>query len=565
MQKIWNIKTHDENLREKLRIGLNISPVLAQLLINRDLCDPQQAHHFLYGDINSCYDPFLLKGMDKAFYRIKKAIENKEKILIYGDYDVDGITAVALLKIVLKDLGIDAYTYIPNRLEEGYGLNRWAVKFAKDKEITLIITVDCGIGAIDEVAFANSFGIDVIITDHHEIKKDQMPPAFSIINPHQKGCGYPFKYLAGVGLAYKLACALMKKRYLSLEKHLDLVALGTVADIAPQKSENRVFTKHGIMQLNDTEKVGLKSLISVSGLEKRDISSSHIGYILGPRINAMGRIGSADIALRLLLTDNKVEADRLANIMNTENRNRQKIEAEILEEALSKVEREVNFKEHRLIVLSKAEWHPGVIGIVASRIQERYYRPTILISIKNNIGKGSGRSIDKFNLFEALMHSKDSLIDFGGHESACGLSIHKKNIEKFKNKINIYAKDNILDEDLFPTIDIDIDMPLSALNAGLINELDILKPYGPENPRPVFLSSGIVLREEPRLMRRNGFKMWLTHQGITCEAVSFRRGSVNLPKSGERIDIAYTPSINKWQGIESIQLDLCDIRVNSKE
>ncbi len=561
MQKIWTLRTLNERFREELSGRLNISPILAQLLINRGLCDVQEAHHFLYGDLSACFDPFLLKGMDGACRRIKKAIKNKEKILIYGDYDVDGITSCALLKIVLHSLGADAYTYIPNRLEEGYGLNPSAVKFASDKHIKLIITVDCGIGAIEEVGLANSFGIDIIITDHHQTKKDGMPAAFCIINPHQEGCTYPFKHLAGIGLAYKLSQALMKKRYYFLEKHLDLVALGTVADVAPQKSENRIFTKHGILRLNDTQNLGLKSLIAVSGLGKKDISSSHIGYILGPRINAMGRIGSPDIALKLLLTDNKVEADRLAGILNKENRSRQKIEAEILDEAISKVEREVNFKEHRVIVLAKDGWHPGVIGIVASRIQEKYYRPTILIAIKEDIGKGSGRSIDKFHLFDALMNVKNHLLNFGGHQKACGLSIHKSNISKFRDEINIYAKKNISDTDLFPKIDIDVDIPLSNLNMSFINELALLKPYGPENPRPVFSSSRVMLKDEPRYIGRNGFKMWVTSGGITCEAVSFRRASIDIPKPGQILDIVYSPDINSWGGIDSIQLDLRDIRV----
>jgi single-stranded-DNA-specific exonuclease len=277
----------------------------------------------------------------------------------------------------------------------------------------------------------------------------------------------------------------------------------------------------------------------------------------------MGRIGSADIALKLLLTDNKVEADRLAGILNKENRNRQKIEAKILDEAISKVEMEVNFKEHRVIVLAKDGWHPGVIGIVASRIQERYYRPTILIALKGDTGRGSGRSIDKFHLFDALMNVKNHLLDFGGHDAACGLSIHKRNIDKFRDEINIYAKKNISDADLFPELDIDIDIPLADLNMNLINELDMLKPYGPENPRPVFSSSRVMLKGEPRYIGRNGFKMWVTSGGITCEAVSFRRGSIDIPRSGQIVDIVYSPGINSWGGIDSIQLDLRDIRIRS--
>jgi len=561
MQKIWNIIKNNTKSVEQFSESLNISPILAKILINRNLTDVKEARDFLFGDISSTFDPFLLKGMDKAVARIKEALNKREHIMVYGDYDVDGISSIALLKIIFRQLGRDVLTYIPNRLEEGYGLNKKAVEFARDKRISLIITADCGIGAIEEVDLANSFGIDVIVTDHHEIKKDKMPEAHSIINPHQAGCAYPFKHLAGVGIAYKLAQALMKKKYYPLEEHLDLVALGTVADIVPQKGENRVFTKLGVARLNETNKAGLKSLISAAGIGKRDISTSDIGYVLGPRINAMGRIGSPDIALNLLLTDNKVEADKLAGILNQENRNRQRIEKEILEEAISMVERDINFKEHRVIVLAKEGWHAGVIGIVSSRIQEKYYRPAILIAIEDDVGKGSARSIDNFNLFNALINSKEYLIDFGGHEAACGLSIYRKDIDKFNEEINKYAKENIKDADLLPKLDIDIDMPLSELNFDLINELELLKPYGPDNPRPVFLSSGIALRNEPKFIARNGFKIWVSSGSVTCEAISFRRELMEVPKAGQTVDIAYSPSINNWQGIDSIQLDLCDIKI----
>lgn len=561
MRKIWNVRSYDEKLQDNLAKALNVSPVFARILINRNIIHPTEARTFLHGDISHCYNPFLLKDMDKAVDRIKHAIGHQEKILIYGDYDVDGITSVALLKIVLNELGADSLTYIPNRLEEGYGLNKKAVQIAHSKDVKLIITADCGSDALEEVQLANSFGIDVIITDHHEIKREKIPSAFAMINPHQPDCDYPFKYLAGVGISYKLAYALTKKRFCDLEKHLDLVALGSVADVVPQKSENRIFTKRGISMLNNTDKVGLQALIAVSGLAKRNISASHIGYILGPRINAMGRIGSPDIALKLLLTDSKLEADKLARILNNENRARQRIESKILDEALLKVEKEVNFKEHRVIVIAQDGWHPGVIGIVASRIQGRYYRPVILIALKGNIGKGSGRSIDRFHLFEALMDSKDCLINFGGHEAACGLSIHKKDLDKFRQKINIYAQKKIKDSDLFPRLDIDVEMPLESVNQNLIDELEMLGPYGPENPKPVFVSSGIILRDEPRLIGKNGFKMWVKTDRTACEAISFKRDLVEIPAVGEVFDIAYSPSINNWRGIETIQLDLKDIRL----
>jgi len=561
MRKNWKLRDHDSELEARLAGALNISPIVARILVNRKLSDEREARNFLFGDISFTYDPFLLKDMHKAVDRIKNAISAGQKILVYGDYDVDGITSVALLTIVLRELGTDPVTYIPNRLEEGYGLNKKAVKFAHTKKVKLIITVDCGISAIDEVKYANSLGIDVIVTDHHEIKEGGIPEAFAVINPHQKDCVYPFQQLAGVGLAYKLACALTRKRYYPMERHLDLVALGTVADVAPQKSENRIFTKHGLTVMNDTDKIGLRSLIRASGLAKKDISASHIGYILGPRINAMGRIGSPEVALKLLLTDNKLEADKLAGVLNKENANRQKIEARMMDEALSKVEREVNFKDHRVIVLAGDGWHPGVIGIAASRIQERFYRPTIMIALKGKTGKGSGRSIHKFHLFNSLEHAKDCLIDFGGHETACGLSINRKDVDRFRDKINAYAMKMIKDEDLLPSINVDVDIPLSHLNERLISELDLLKPYGPDNPRPVFMSSGIMLSAEPRFVGKNGFKMWLKSDGFACEAISFRRSAMPIPAMGESIDIAYTPGMNNWQGIESIQLDLRDIRV----
>jgi len=564
MKKIWNIK-NQRHQKEQLYISneLGISPILAQLLINRGIKNPKDAHNFLFGNISSIYDPFLLKGMKKAVLRIRKAALSKERVMIYGDYDVDGVTSCALLKIVLRELGIESVTYIPNRIEEGYGLNLKAVKYAKAKGIELIITVDCGIDAIREVKLANTFGIDVVITDHHEIKKDDMPPAYAIINPHQKGCEYPFKYLAGVGIAYKLSQALMKKRYYHLEEHLDLVALGTVADIAPQISENRIFTKHGLSKLNETKKTGLKSLIKQTGLSGKNISSSHIGYILGPRINAMGRIGSADVALKLLLAEDKIEADKLAGILNNENKNRQKIEAAILEEAILKLEREINFKEHCVIVLAEEGWHAGVVGIVASRIQDRYYRPTIVIALNGDKGKGSGRSIDNFNLFNAMIDSKEHLLNFGGHEAACGLSIHKKNIDKFRKKINQYAWENIDGDDLFPKLDVDMNIDLSVLTLDVINELEMLKPYGPENPRPLFSSHGVMMRNDPRFIGKKGFKMLVNQENATCETVSFRRDTFDIPRQGQVLDIAYTPSLNSWQGIDSIQLDLKDLRIKS--
>ena len=541
--------------------SLDISPITAQLLINRGIEDEMQAHHFLYGDFGSCHDPFLLKGIQKSIDRVNQAIKNKENILIYGDYDVDGITSVALLNIVLTHLGAKTSTYIPNRLEEGYGLNADAIKKARQKKISLIITVDCGISAHKEIEFARRLGIDTIITDHHEIKKDDLPFAFSIINPLQKGCYYPFKQLSGVGIAYKFAQALLKETSYPIETHLDLVALGTISDLSVQKGENRILTKCGLNMINRTENEGIKALIEVAGLKSKTISCMHVGYILGPRINAMGRVGSPDIALQLLLTKDKEEALNLARTLHQENRNRQKIEARVLNEALDKIEREINFKDSKVIVLSGDDWHLGVIGIVASRIIDKFYRPTIVIGLNGKIGKGSGRSIDNFHLFNAINLCSKHLIDFGGHESACGLVINKKDINKFTSEINLVAKKTIADEDLYPTIDIDAEVTLSDLTEKFLAELELLAPFGPENPKPVFFSGGAYLKNDPRRISKNGFKMWVSDDKATCEAISFRGSNNSMPFRGAKVGLVYSPSINIWQGLSSVQLDLKDFKM----
>ena len=497
--------------------------------------------------------------MDKAIFRIKKAISGLEPILVYGDYDVDGMTGVTLLYLALKNLGAKVETYIPNRIEEGYGLNVAAIRRARKDGVALIITVDCGITSFKEAADASALKIDVIITDHHEILNSEVPAAYAVINPLQNDCAYPFKHLAGVGIAYKLVKALYEGTAHFAEDFLDLVSLGTVADIAPLVGENRILAKHGLDELNRRERVGLKALMDVANLDG-NISSGHIGFVLGPRINAMGRIGSPQTAIDLLLSTDIDGASGLARILCTENRNRQKIEARILEEALAKVEREVNFKHHRVIVLASENWHPGVIGIVASRIAERFYRPAILISLDGKVGKGSGRSIEHFHLFEYLLRCKDLLAGFGGHESACGITIEKERIPEFTELINKEAF-NDADESIFsPKLDIEMDVPLSSLNEDMIKEIEALAPFGSENPRPVLVSRNLYIKDGPRQIGKSGFKFWVTDNQVTCEAVTFGRGNLEMPKPGSSVDIAYIPSLNNWQGVRSIQLELKDIK-----
>ncbi|MCX5668410.1 MAG: single-stranded-DNA-specific exonuclease RecJ [Candidatus Omnitrophica bacterium] len=560
MKKTWKVKPVNPAIQNAFSQELNISKITAQLLSNRGIDSLKEAGEFIACSLSSCHDPFLMKGMSRAVERIQSAISGKEKILVYGDYDVDGMTAVTVLYTALKNLGAIAETYIPNRLEEGYGLNVGAIKKAERDGVSLIVTVDCGIGSFAEIEHAKAYKIDVIVTDHHEIVEDRLPAAYAIINPLQEDCGYPFKHLAGVGIAYKLAKALYEGTSFLAEDFLDLVSLGTIADIVPLKGENRILAKHGLGEINRRTRIGLEALTEASGLNGKEISSGHIGFILGPRINAMGRTGSPQKALELLMASDKAEALILAKMLNAENRNRQKIEAGILEEALSKVEREVNFKHHKVIVLGGENWHPGVIGIVASRIADRFYRPTILVSLDGKHGKGSGRSIDKFNLFDAILKCKDLLVGFGGHEGACGLTIEKNKLDDFREMINSLKYEDAAEEIFSPQLNIDMDIPLNDLTESVIGEIERLAPFGEENPRPVFSSRNLLVKEGTRQIGKNGFKMWVTDNSTTCEAVSFGRSQLDVPKPGSGVNLAYIPSINDWQGLQSIQLELKDIQ-----
>lgn len=559
MQKTWNIKKIDTRKQRSFAQDLGISPILAQILLNRGIQTKDQARSYLYDDISKCFDPFLFKGMRKALKRVQKAIAKKEKIFIYGDYDVDGLTSTALLYFVLKDLGADVECYIPHRVEEGYSLNLQACKNLKAKEAQLVITVDCGISSHEQVKYLNSIGIDIIITDHHRIHEGKIPPAYAVINSMRKGCAYPYKSLAGVGIAYKFAQALTTG-IKDISEHLDLVALGTICDVAPLTGENRILVKQGLQALNETNKVGLKALMEVTGILKKKITTQHIGFILGPRINASGRMGSAEKALELFLSTDYEKALLLAKELDNYNKQRQKEEAKTLRQATSMMQSEINFKEHRSVVLHNDEWHPGVIGIVASRIAEKYYRPTILISTKDKMGKGSGRSIRNFHLFDTLSKCDHLLEGFGGHEKAAGISILRNNLLDFKKFFNDMVVKTLANEELVPVIDVDMEVSLGSLSKKLIEELELCAPFGMGNPRPVFASRDLTAKDRPRTLRGNGFKIWITDGKVTCEALGSKFSNIDVSDISHGFSVVYSPSINDWQGINTIQLKLKDLQ-----
>ncbi len=561
MQKNWRIAKPNPTLQKELSKALDVSELIAQVLINRNIKDQEQAEIFLDCNIRTLHDPFLLKDMDKAVSRIETAVKKGEKITIWGDYDVDGITSVALLKNILQEIGAYVTCYIPHRIDEGFGLNLAGVSAIHRSKTNLVLTVDCGITNFTEVDYLKKHNIDTIITDHHQPQAGSVPDAYAVINPLQKDCAYPFKHLAGVGLAFKLACALCAKikglqKQLAFE-HLDLVSLGIISDIAPMLGENRILAKHGLSKLSDTKKEGLKALKRMTGIENKSLSAMHAGYILGPRINACGRIGSAEDSLKLILSNSPGEAEQFAKRLNEDNKARQKLERQTLNEALARVDREVNFKSHRVIVLYQDDWHPGVIGIVASKIVDRFYRPVIMLSFKEHVGKGSGRSIENFHLFHALRECSDFLEKFGGHSKACGLSIRKENLERFKEAINSQAKEVLTSDDLRPTLNIDAEVSLKELTQKSIAQLQKLQPFGLGNREPVFCTEAVTIKSQPRVVGRDTAKMWVYKDNLCYEAIGFRMGQelVSL-KAGETIDIAYTPSINQWQGESFIQLEL---------
>jgi single-stranded-DNA-specific exonuclease len=433
MQKTWKIKEPDIGLKNDLARALGVSSLFAQLLIHRGVVDAATARHFLEADLKDLHDPFLMKGMEAFIERLKRAIEKREKVFIATDFDVDGVTSCAILETELKKRGVVLAHYVPHRVKEGYGLNDETVAAARAFGAKLFISLDCGITSVREVSSLKDAGIDAVIVDHHE-PPDVLPDAYAILNPKQKGCSYPYKELASAGLAFKVVQALGTPDFFD---YLDLVALGTVADVAPLQGENRIFVRHGLDVLNQTHREGIKSLVSAAGIKQKRISTHIISFMLAPRLNASGRVDSAHASLDLLLSDDAKEADRLAGFLNEHNRTRQKIEEQVLSEAVDLIEREVDFRDDFIIVLSKEDWHPGVLGIVASKIVDRYYRPAVIISLQDDVGRGSARSVHNFHIYEALARCGGFLKEFGGHKYAAGLTVDRKHLKDFKKVLRM--------------------------------------------------------------------------------------------------------------------------------
>jgi len=554
-------------LSQRLVSELEIPPLVAQLLVNRGVTEPATAQEFLYPDLSHLHPPSKLKGMSDAADRVKRAIADGEKIYIYGDYDVDGITAVSLLMLCLKHLGADVDYYIPHRLDEGYGLSQDGIAELKEKGCNLMITVDCGIGATEEVQMANDAGIDVIITDHHE-PRGKPPPALAILDPKLEDCDYPFDGLAGVGMAFKLAQAVMGDEDEFLHNQLDLVALGTIADVVPLIGENRIIAKFGLEVMNKMERAGIRALCEVSAVEEGSINVGIVGFRLGPRINAAGRIDSARSAVHLLTTDSYEEALEIAQKLDEVNKERQSIERAILRSAIEQVQK-TDLAHENGLVLAAEGWHPGVVGIVASRIQERYYRPTILIALDGDQGRGSARSIPEFDVFHAISQCSHLLERFGGHRAAAGLSIAKENIGKFRKEFSKIASKMLGQDDLRPKVVMDVEASISHLSMEVVKQLSLLEPHGMGNPRPLVKISDLSVKGLPRTVGRaeNHLQMRVTDGQTVLKTIAFNKGGIEreLYDQDVKLDLACRPIINVWNDMSSVELKIEEIIVRHEE
>jgi single-stranded-DNA-specific exonuclease len=568
-RKHWKIKDVSDDISvQRLTDSLNISPILARLLVLRDIKTFVQAKQFFRPSIESLHDPFQMDQMESATTRVITALTENQKICIYGDYDVDGTCATALLYMSLKELDANVDFFIPRRLEEGYGLSTAAIDIVKEKGTNLMIAVDCGITAITETDYANKLGIDVIICDHHQ-PKEEIPKAFAVLDPLKPGCGYPFKYLSGAGVAFKLAqglCERIGKRGLPL-KYLDLVALAGAADIVPLIDENRILVNEGLNQVNLNPRPGIEALIEMSRLQTGQLTSGQIVFTIAPRINAVGRLGDAERAVNLLIATNKKDALKLAEVLETENYERRKIDVDTFEAAKELVDSQIDLDEELAIVLHNEHWHPGVIGIVASRLVEKYYRPSVLLTTIDGIAKGSARSINGFNIYEALQKCDDLLLHFGGHQAAAGLALKLDKIDEFRLRLNEVLKSSITSEDLSEEISIDSKIRFSEITPKFLRILEQFSPFGPGNLRPVFLSESVHIANVPRIVGNNHLVASFRQSGTdkVFDSIGFNMGDhyEMIKQNNSELDIIF--SVDKTIRDSRIfpQLKLRDIKTRT--
>ncbi len=562
----WCLREGNQEVQDLLAREFGLGPILSRILASRDISDPNHARRYLSPSLSDLHNPFLMKDMTEAVDRLVKAIHAGEKVVVYGDYDADGITSVAVLLHFLRQVHPGTTYYIPDRITEGYGLNRDAVARLRAEGIGLIITVDCGISDHESIAYARQLGMDTIVLDHHEL--DTLPGAVAAVNPHRTDCRFPFKHLAAVGIVFNFLIALRgtlrregfwsRHGYPNLREYLDLVALGTIGDIAPLVDENRIFAKIGLELITEGKRIGLRALKMVSGMEHQVVDSGRASFSLIPRINAAGRIASARDSVDLLLADDPQQAEELAGRLDGFNRRRQVLERAIFNELLEQIGDSLELGKIEPLVFSSPAWHPGVIGIVASKLVDRFGMPAILISLKDGIGKGSGRSVADFNIYQGLKRCESLLLSFGGHRYAAGISIREEDIDRFSEQLRHVVLSSVPESDFTLCTTIDSPCSLTDINHELLSQFERLAPFGSRNPEPVLCARSVSV-VCPSVVGNNHLRMRVSGDGVTRNSIWFSRGQF-LPHLGAEImDIVFTPQINHWNGSADIQLKMWDV------
>ena len=565
----WRLRERNQDIEDLLVRELGISPIISRIIMSREIYDPDVVRRYLTPSLQNLHNPFLMQDMKKAVDRLILAVYRNEKVVVYGDYDADGITSVVVLIHFLREIYPGATYHIPDRITEGYGLNRHAVERFRSQGIGLIVTVDCGITDHDAVAYARQLGMDTIILDHHELS-DTLPAAAAAVNPKRADCRFPFKHLAAVGIVFNFLIALRgalrqegfwrNDSYPNLREYLDLVALGTIGDIVPLVDENRIFVKIGLDLISEERRIGLRALKQVSGMEHQVIDSSKASFALIPRINAAGRIASAGEAVELLLTENPDQAEVLARKLDGFNRKRQAMEKVIFKEILEKVEQGIAVGESGPLVFASPHWHPGILGIVASKLVDRFGRPAILISLKDGVGKGSGRSVSDFNIYEGLKRCQAHLLSYGGHHYAAGISIREEDIDPFSKLLREIVRENGPEPDFAVCTTIDAQCDLMDITHELLSQIDQLAPFGSRNPEPVLCVRNVSVAS-PSIVGNNHLKMRVSHDGVSRNSIWFSSGQYLPELSAAVLDIVFTPQINTWNGNMDIQLKMRDMAV----
>jgi single-stranded-DNA-specific exonuclease len=562
-RKDWDLQPESSLVPHLVREA-GVTPLQARLLANRGLTDTTAIQSFLSPRLSQMIDPMRMKGMDEAVKSIVLAMEEHEKITVYGDYDADGLTATALLATFLSHLGLSVETYVPDRLKEGYGLNEAAIKLIRENGTGLIITVDCGISNDREVSLAKRLGMDVVITDHHLVPSGFQPQC-PVINPHQPGCSFPFKGLSGVGLAFFLAvglrAALREKGWFKsrsepdLRDYLDLVALGTMADRVPLLGQNRILVSGGVSRMADSIWPGIRAIMNVAGVGISDVSSEDLAFRVAPRLNAPGRMGDSLMGLQILMTEKQTEAHVLASKIDATNVRRRAVEQEILEKATAMIDDQM--ESRRTLLLASENWHTGVLGIVASRLVDRYHKPVMIAAIKDGIAVGSGRSIDGFDLHSAMKKVSHCFLRFGGHSHAAGFTLEVSQLEALRKGLEEEAQEHLRPKDMIPTIRVDSELSFKNITLDVIHQINALAPFGEGNPEPVFMARSVKVFES-RIVGERHLKLRLGQGGQALDAIAFGLGNRH-PLKGISTDFLFTPEINRWKGTENVQLKIIDL------